>query len=192
MSLFDEMTFTYDTYVMLLSKEIDNLLGISIAHGYNGNNESYLEGVRLRNKIAELKKQHKNEDAVDYSNYLQYYLSDMELLSYKQQLIAMLGNGNIEILSYLPYPSVVRHCILLTDFNFKTKEHDWLTEFANRMLEVECPKYNICVDNKIAIRFQLHIKSSEYITPLWFGSRDGQYYIGLSAENMDGVHEIKL
>ena len=54
--LISEIISTYDSYVDLLSKELNSLMGLAVAHGYTGNETAYEQGVALRDKINEFKK----------------------------------------------------------------------------------------------------------------------------------------
>jgi len=180
---------TYDEYVKLLEKGIDDLIGLAVAHGYTGNETDYHEGIRLRAKIQELKNAIEKEDEITGNGLVQNYLDSMELSSFKRHVIELLDDSYIEVLSYFSYPSCVRRVILSTNVNYKTPEHDWLTAFAEKMFYEVLPRYNIFIDNKIAIKIKPrnpNIKESEDNCSMWFGSKDGQYYIGLNAENMDG------
>jgi hypothetical protein len=97
---------------------------------------------------------------------------------------------DIELLLYSPYPTVVRNVLMETD---TVKDEDnALIRFGNTLLYSVLPKYKVPDDNKIAIKFRIKSHTGEKICSLWFGSRDGRYYIGLSAENKDGFTPIVL
>jgi hypothetical protein len=51
-----ELIFAYDAYINLLGEEIDSLVKFSHTHGYKGNEETYLKGMELREKIDKIKK----------------------------------------------------------------------------------------------------------------------------------------
>ena len=196
--LCNDLISTYDEYVGLFEKEINTLLGYAIPRGYRGNEESYQNGIRIREKIKELKQ--KIDDKKNQTTHEQVVELDMMLKAWdyvhlKCNLIQLLDNNEIELLSFFRYPSCVRNVIISTSSNSGVM---WLKKFGDRVLEEILPKYNMMVDNKIAIEFRPIIeKGGEYeeakkVSSLWFGSKDGVYSIGISAENMDGFPPMKL
>jgi hypothetical protein len=193
-NLCEDIVKAYDEYIALLEKEIQSVIGLAVAHGYTGNETGYHEGVRLRAKIQDLK--NAIEQYEEQHDIIESFLTTLELTSLKGSIIRLLNNSDIAVLSYFRYPSVVRHNILSTHISYNTKEHDWLTGFAERMFKEVLPKHNIPIDNKIAIEIKplpKNIKKNhEDNCSMWFGSRDGAYCIGLNAENMDGYPAIEI
>ena len=178
---------TYDEYVELLEKEISYLLGYAVSHGYKGDQKSYQNGIRIREKIKELKQMVENEKSQSIDDTI-VFLKAWDFSNLKFNLMQMLDTSEIELLSFFRYPSCVRNVIISSS----TENDAWLKKFGDRILEEILPKYDAFFDNKIVIEFRPIVKKSEMVSSLFFGYKDNQYSIGLSVENKDGWMPHKL
>jgi len=118
----------------------------------------------------------------------------IDLLNIKDNIMSLLDICNdIELISYYRYPSCVRNVILSTQIEGE-EEEVWLNIFGEKIINL-LPQYSVMFDNKIVVEFKPKTKrgkKGEILTSLFFAHKDNHYYIGLTAENKDGIPPIKL
>ena len=53
-NLCEELISTYEEYVDLFDKELNSIIGLAVAHRYYGEESSYQNGIRIRERIKEI------------------------------------------------------------------------------------------------------------------------------------------